>query len=79
MTELKKFLFDFDFDDIQLMEAIDQAESEEDLAPEEDVGIEPVVPVYSGSPNTVVTAVSDTPTGSSGGSDKLDASEYPVD
>ena len=41
MTELKKFLFDFDFDDIQLMEAIDQAESEEDLAPEEDVGIEP--------------------------------------
>ena len=30
MTELKEFLFDFDFDDIQLMEEIDQASDEQE-------------------------------------------------
>ena len=49
MTELKEFLFDFDFDDIQLMEEIDQAASEKEILNDDDVLVEPdaIAPTYS--------------------------------
>ena len=36
MTELKEFLLDFDFDDIQLMKEIDQAANEKEIPNGED-------------------------------------------
>ena len=49
MTELKEFLFDFDFDDIQLMEEIDQAVNEKEISNEDDVQAEsePEAPTFS--------------------------------
>ena len=49
MTELKEFLFDFDFDDIQLMKEIDQATNEKEIPNNDDVLAEPdpVVATYS--------------------------------
>tara|TARA_B100000214_G_scaffold339799_1_gene285846 strand:+ start:437 stop:1252 length:816 start_codon:yes stop_codon:yes gene_type:complete len=37
MTELKEFLFDFDFDDIQLMKEIDHVENEKDISNDGDI------------------------------------------
>ena len=37
MTELKEFLFDFDFDDIQLMKEIDHVENEKDISNDDDI------------------------------------------
>ena len=41
MTELKEFLFDFDFDDIQLMKEIDQAANEKEIPNNDDILAEP--------------------------------------
>ena len=41
MTELKEFLFDFDFDDIQLMKEIEQATSEKEIPNNDDILAEP--------------------------------------
>ena len=41
MTELKEFLFDFDFDDIQLMKEINQAANEKEILNDERVLVEP--------------------------------------
>ena len=41
MTELKKFLFDFNFDDVRLMEEIDQAENKNEISTDDCAPIEP--------------------------------------
>ena len=40
MTELKEFLLDFDFDDIELMKEIDQVTNEKEI-PQDDILAEP--------------------------------------
>ena len=49
MRELKEFLFDFDFDDIQLMKEIDQATNEKEIPNNDDILAEPdpVAATYS--------------------------------
>ena len=51
MTELKEFLLDFDFDDIELMKEIDQATNEKEIPNDDDPiladPIDPVVPTFS--------------------------------
>ena len=49
MTELKEFLLDFDFDDIQLMREIDQATNEKEIPNNDDILAEPdpVVATFS--------------------------------
>ena len=41
MTELKEFLFDFDFDDIQLMEEIDQLAGVKEISEDENILVDP--------------------------------------
>ena len=49
MTELKKFLFDFDFDDVQLMEEIDRTVNDTEMPIDNDIPVEskPVTPTFS--------------------------------
>ena len=49
MTELKEFLLDFDFDDIELMKEIDQATNEKEIPNNDDILAEPdpVVATFS--------------------------------
>ncbi|MAI11500.1 MAG: hypothetical protein CBD27_05150 [Rhodospirillaceae bacterium TMED167] len=49
MTELKKFLFDFDFDDVQLMEEIDRTVNDTEMSIDDDIPADsqPETPTFS--------------------------------
>ena len=49
MTELKKFLFDFDFDDVKLMEEIDRTVNDKEISIDQDIQVEskPEAPTFS--------------------------------